>query len=157
RFFSTSFVDMDGSFVLFGGTTATGNANDTWIFRFETGQWTQLQTETAPSPRAGMMGAYVESEGRFIIFGGSGNELLNDVWELSPATAPADTASLPPAKTAVVIVNPGTQPADISFFFTDYEGRDVAPGIATIAPNGQLARFVNEAPLNGPGTFQGTL
>src|SRR5262249_842387 len=86
RFFSPRFVDTDGSFMLFGGTTAGGNVNDTWVFRFDTGQWTQLETQTAPSPRSGMMGAYLESEKRFIIFGGSGTELLNDVWELSRVT-----------------------------------------------------------------------
>ena len=157
RFFSTSFVDMDGSFVLFGGTTSVGNVNDTWVYRFDTGRWTQLETQMAPSPRSGMMGAYIESEGRFIIFGGSGSELQDDVWELSRVTPQAETASTAPAKTAVVIVNPGTQPADVSFFFTDSEGQDLPPGIATVPPNGQFARFLHEAPFNGPTTFRGAL
>jgi hypothetical protein len=32
-----------------------------------------------------MMGAYVESQDRFIIFGGSAGGLMNDVWELRPS------------------------------------------------------------------------
>jgi len=95
-------------------TTAGGNINDTWAFRFDTGQWTQLETQTAPSPRSGMMGAYVESEGRFIIFGGSGDQLLNDVWELSRVTTPAATNLAAPAKTAIAIVNPGGEFAGAS-------------------------------------------
>src|SRR5262245_1051014 len=147
RFFSTSFVDTDGSFVLFGGTTARGNVNDTWSFRFDTGQWTQLETRTAPSPRSGMMGAYLESEGRFIVFGGSGDDLLNDVWELSHETTPPATNMALPTKTAIVIVNPGVQAANVSFFFTDSEGHDLARGIATIPSNGQIAQFLSEAPF----------
>ncbi len=157
RFFSTSFVNTDGSFVLFGGSSFTGNLNDTWMYRFDTGQWAQIQTENAPSPRSGMMGAYVESEGRFIIFGGSGNELLNDVWEFSRVTSPVETNSGTPAKAAVVIVNSGSQPANISFVFTDAEGLDLAPGVATIPSNGQLAQFLDQPPFNVPPSFQGTL
>jgi hypothetical protein len=156
RFFSTSFVDTDGSFILFGGTTATGNVNDTWRFRFDTSQWAQLVTRTAPSPRSGMMGAYLESEGRFIIFGGSGDDLLNDVWELSHETAPPSTNVALSTKTAIVIVNPGVQEANVTFFFTDSEGQDLARGIATIPSNSQIAQFLSEAPFNGPPSFQGT-
>jgi hypothetical protein len=144
RYFSTSFVDMDGSFVLFGGTTASGNVNDTWVYRFDTGQWSRLETEAAPSRRSGMMGAYVESEGRFIIFGGSGSSLLNDVWELSRAST-VEPLPIMPARTALVLANPVTDPTDVSFFFTDSEGQDSAAGSVTVPPNGQIAQFLNEA------------
>ncbi len=103
-----------------------------------------------------MMGAYVESEGRFIIFGGSGDQLLNDVWELSRVTTPPATNLAAPAKTAIAIVNPGAQAAVVSFFFTDTEGQDFARGTATIPSNGQVAQFLGEAPFNGPASFRGT-
>jgi hypothetical protein len=103
-----------------------------------------------------MMGAYIESEDRFIIFGGSDPSLLNDVWELSRSTPVTETAS-PTVKTAIAIVNPTDQPANISFFFTDSDGQDLGHGSTTLPPNGQLARFLHEAPFNGPGVFRGTL
>ena len=89
RFWSTSFVNKDGRFMIFGGSGA-GNFNDTWEFNLTTQTWTQLQVENPPSQRNGMMGAYIESEDRFIVIGGTGNSgNLNDVWELSRKSAAA--------------------------------------------------------------------
>jgi hypothetical protein len=83
RFFATSFVDRDDNFIVFGGLTNAGNVNETWAFSFETGQWSKIQIEGSPSERNGMMGAYIEEEDRFIIFGGTGTRFFNDIWELS--------------------------------------------------------------------------
>lgn len=82
RFFATSFVDRGNRFVVFGGNTSSGNSNETWAFDFVSRQWNQLNAANPPAPRNGMMGAYLEDEERFLIFGGVGNDLLNDVWML---------------------------------------------------------------------------
>jgi hypothetical protein len=83
RFFASSFVNREGHFVIFGGSTSNGNSNDTHAFNFQTGQWSQLEIADPPSGRNGMMGAYIENEDRFIIFGGVSNSgLTNEVWEL---------------------------------------------------------------------------
>jgi hypothetical protein len=83
RFFASSFVNREGHFMVFGGSTSNGNSNDTWAFNFQTNQWSQLEVAAPPSARNGMMGAYIETEDRFIIFGGiSNNGLTNEVWEL---------------------------------------------------------------------------
>ena len=95
RYFSTSFVDSEGSFIIFGGTTSQGNSNATWAYSFDTGQWRQLDIDSAPSARNGMVGAYVESQDRFIMFGGSGGALLNDVWELRQAASADQSVTIP--------------------------------------------------------------
>lgn len=82
RFFATSFVDRSNRFLLFGGVTSSGNSNETWAFNFTARQWTQLNAANPPSRRNGMMGAYIEDEDRFFLFGGVGDSLLNDVWML---------------------------------------------------------------------------
>lgn len=91
RFWSTSFVNNAGRFMIFGGSGA-GNFNDTWEFDLTQRRWTRLEIENPPPSRNAMMGAYIESEDRFIVFGGTGNSgNLNDVWELSRKTVPAVT------------------------------------------------------------------
>lgn len=91
RFWSTSFVNSEGRFMIFGGGGA-GNFNDTWEFDLNLRQWTQLQISNPPEQRNGMMGAYIDGENRFIVFGGTGNNgNLNDVWELSRKTVAALT------------------------------------------------------------------
>ena len=87
RLFASSFVDRDGQFIVFGGSSSSGNLNELQAFNFQTRQWTQLNIANPPSKRNGALTAYLESENRFIVFGGTGdNGLLNDVWELrSPA------------------------------------------------------------------------
>lgn len=77
--------------MIFGGGGA-GNFNDTWEFDLNLRQWTQLQISNPPEQRNGMMGAYIDGENRFIVFGGTGNNgNLNDVWELSRKTVAALT------------------------------------------------------------------
>jgi uncharacterized protein (TIGR03437 family) len=52
----------------------------------------QLQIANPPPPRNAAMSVYIESEDRFIVFGGTGNGgNLNDLWELSPRTVPTVT------------------------------------------------------------------
>jgi hypothetical protein len=83
RFFATSFVDLDGNFIVFGGATSSGNVNETWAFNFATGQWNRLEIADPPAERNGMMGAYIEKENRFVIFGGIGEGFYNATWQLS--------------------------------------------------------------------------
>jgi hypothetical protein len=55
----------------------------------------------------------------------------------------------------VAIANPNSEPAVVSFTFTDATGTDVAGGSVTVPPNGQIAGFLNERPFNGPSAFSG--
>jgi uncharacterized protein (TIGR03437 family) len=94
RLFASSFVDRDGRFLVFGGSSASGNLNELQAFDFQTRQWTQLNVANPPSKRNGMLTAYIESENRFIVFGGnSDNGLLNDVWELRSTSALASVSA----------------------------------------------------------------
>ena len=80
RFFVSRFIDRSNRFLIFGGSTNNGNSNETWSFNFVSRQWQQLTVSNPPSPRNGMLGAYLEDEDRYLIFGGNGGNLLNDVW-----------------------------------------------------------------------------
>jgi len=57
--------------------------------------------------------------------------------------------------TGIAIANPNDQAAAISFFFTGPNG-DFGRGSATIPPKSQLARFLDQAPFNGPSPTTGT-
>jgi len=64
-----------------------------------------------------------------------------------------------PVNTGLAITNPNSQPATVSFYFVFSGDADIfARGSTTITPNGQVARFLNEPPFNGPSglVFQGT-
>src|SRR5436309_12950936 len=61
-----------------------------------------------------------------------------------------------PVNTGLAIANPNNSIATIHFFFTDTAGNDLGSGSTTIGPNGQLAKFLDQAPFNGPPSFQGT-
>jgi sugar lactone lactonase YvrE len=58
-----------------------------------------------------------------------------------------------PKNTGLAIANPNDTPAEISFSFT---GTSSASGVTTIPPYGQTAAFLDQAPFNGGGAFQGT-
>ncbi|PYS44838.1 MAG: hypothetical protein DMG13_33245, partial [Acidobacteria bacterium] len=57
--------------------------------------------------------------------------------------------------TGLAIANPNNQSAAVSFFFTDQNG-NFGSGSTTIPPNGQVAKFLNQAPFNGRSSFSGT-
>jgi hypothetical protein len=61
-----------------------------------------------------------------------------------------------PVNTGVAIVNPGSQPAQVTFFFTDAGGRNFGNNTVSIPARGQLGRFVNEAPFNSGSIARGT-
>src|SRR5262249_37292481 len=52
------------------------------------------------------------------------------------------------------IANPTAGPATFSFNFTDASGTDFGAGTMTIAPNGQIARFITEAPFSPGASIQ---
>src|SRR2546422_8486669 len=58
--------------------------------------------------------------------------------------------------TGLAIANPNNSTATIHFFFTDAAGNDLGSGSTTIAANGQLAKFLAQAPFNRPPSVQGT-
>jgi hypothetical protein len=75
-----------------------------------------------------------------------------------PGTVPALRGRIPAdflgfLNTGVAIANPNNSQATISFFFTDSNGTDFGNGSLTIPADGQIARFLSEAPFNAP---QGT-
>jgi hypothetical protein len=59
-----------------------------------------------------------------------------------------------PVNTGLAMANPNAQPATVSFFFTGPNG-NFGSGSTTIPPNGQLAKFLNEAPFYGGSSVSG--
>jgi sugar lactone lactonase YvrE len=57
--------------------------------------------------------------------------------------------------TGLAIANPNSEPATVSFFFTDSNG-NFGNGTTTIPANGQIARFLNEPPFDSPSSLTGT-
>lgn len=82
RMLAVSFVDREGRFLVFGGSTRAGQVSETWAFRLATGEWSRLDFPEAPPPREAPLAAYSEAEERFLVFGGEGDGLLNDLWQL---------------------------------------------------------------------------
>jgi hypothetical protein len=58
--------------------------------------------------------------------------------------------------TGLAIANPNGQPANISFYFSDATRTSFGAGTTTIAPNGQIAAFLDQAPFNGGASINGT-
>jgi hypothetical protein len=61
------------------------------------------------------------------------------------------------ANTGLAFVNPGNQPALISFFFTDSSGRDFGHSAISVPAKGLFGRFLNESPFNSGTLVRGTL
>jgi hypothetical protein len=89
RLLASSFVDVDGRFVVFGGNTAAGRVNETWAFDLAKREWSRRMVPDPPPPREAAMAAAAEGGRRFFVFGGRGNVLRNDLWELSLTQVPA--------------------------------------------------------------------
>src|SRR5437773_4928599 len=60
------------------------------------------------------------------------------------------------ANTGLAVSNANDSAATVSFFFTDTNGTDFGNGTVTIPAHGQIARFLNETPFNGPQRTEGT-
>jgi len=106
---SATATDSQGNLWLFGGESIAGPNNDLWELNSSTKQWVWVSgSNTAGAPgNWGVMGsaaaanvpsarnsaaAWIDSNGNFWLFGGSGVDsnnvggLLNDLWEYTPAT-----------------------------------------------------------------------
>ncbi|MBN1660560.1 MAG: hypothetical protein JXA93_19340, partial [Anaerolineae bacterium] len=69
--------------VVFGGLSAAGLHNDTWLLNLGTQQWAQAPLAGPPPARRGHAIGYQEVTDRMYLFGGLGSGgFLNDVWEL---------------------------------------------------------------------------
>ena len=58
--------------------------------------------------------------------------------------------------TGLAIANPNDQAATITYFFTSADGTNFGQGTTTIPANGQIAKFLNEAPFSGGSAVNGT-
>src|SRR5437867_7117832 len=95
------------------------------------------------------------------IFGFRRNNVL--VTEAAvPNSAPIDSGRIyaevsSRVNTGLGIANPTSQPAQMSFFFTDSNGQNFGYGTIAIPAKGVIGRFLNESPFNsgsfGAGTF----
>lgn len=56
--------------------------------------------------------------------------------------------------TGLAITNPSSQTATIPFYFTDSAGNNFGGGLASIPPNGQVVKFLDQSPFNS-GTLAG--
>jgi len=79
-----------GKALLFGGEDAQGLTDDLWEFDFPSARWAlrAVGDEAAALPPRRRATAFLRAAGRFLLFGGEGEEgLLDDVWELDPERA----------------------------------------------------------------------
>jgi hypothetical protein len=98
----------NGRTILFGGQRQDNpyRLNDTWTFETESGTWTHIQTDIAPSPRHGTMSCFDDVNGVMVLFGGYidvSPYREDDTWELnvssmtwtekSPTTSPSERYS----------------------------------------------------------------
>jgi hypothetical protein len=61
-----------------------------------------------------------------------------------------------PVSTGVAIANVNDEPATLSFYFTDLEGRDYGRGSTTLPARSQIACFLHESPFLGQVPFHGS-
>jgi hypothetical protein len=60
------------------------------------------------------------------------------------------------ANTGIAMVNPSGKDAEVSFYFTDAAGVNVAYGLFVLPSRRQVVSFLNEAPFNGPSSLKGS-
>jgi spore coat protein H len=61
-----------------------------------------------------------------------------------------------PVSSGLAIANPNSEPATITFYFTDSLGRNYGEGSTIITAGGQMARFLNESPFDGGASISGS-
>src|SRR5262245_5601777 len=66
-FFATAYDPVSRKVVVFGGSDASGQLNDTWIY--DGNSWIQVPTPVAPGPRAAAAMAYDLSSRKIVLFG----------------------------------------------------------------------------------------
>lgn len=95
RFFATLVYDARSDCaVLFGGNRGgEDRTNEVWAFNLEARAWRELVLAgAAPPARDRAAAIYVESEDRMVVFGGTGEGQLNDVWSLNQLSRATSTA-----------------------------------------------------------------
>ena len=94
-FFAMAYLPSLDRVVLFGGDSADGTQNDTWLYDYNSDNWEMVEVSEAPSPRQAF-GVYVASLDRMIIFGGASDLMWmfdheTNTWtELKPDSDPGD-------------------------------------------------------------------
>ena len=58
--------------------------------------------------------------------------------------------------TGLAIANPNDQVATLTYYFTDASGTNFGQGTTTVPANGQIAKFLDQAPFNGGAAVSGT-
>ncbi len=95
RFFVANVYDAQSRRVIvFGGNRgASGKTNELWAYDLSANTWQKIEASgEPPGARDGTAAIYIASENRMVLFGGSGDVFLNDVWSLNGLLRPAPTA-----------------------------------------------------------------
>jgi hypothetical protein len=72
--------------LLFGGNTAAGPDNQTWLLDLTNDAWQQLEARGTAPARESHDAVWLRSHGSMLIFGGhAGGQLLDDLWEVRVA------------------------------------------------------------------------
>jgi len=61
-----------------------------------------------------------------------------------------------PVSTGLAISNPNNTAANMTFYFTDSNGSDSSTKTLQLPPHGQVSRFLNQAPFDGPQSMHGS-
>ena len=123
RKFAASVYDAGNDrFLVLGGDTGTAKDGGVWSLNLDDATWEEVRPEgEAPAARDGAVAVFVAAEQRLILFGGTGDEHLNDLWSLS---LPA------PDQTAVEVREPAVAPAASTLgqnYPNPFNGRTVIP------------------------------
>jgi N-acetylneuraminic acid mutarotase len=82
------YYPVSGGIVLFGGARSGSESplDDTWVYLYETGTWSELAPGTYPSERGWYAAAYSTRAERVILFGGgpSREEYADETWVFDP-------------------------------------------------------------------------
>lgn len=82
-------------FLELGGDTGTGKTDGVWALNLADESWAELGGDQGPPARVDAVAVYVPTERRLILFGGTGDENLNDVWSLLfPTPVPTSVESV---------------------------------------------------------------
>jgi len=75
------YVPSSNSMLIFGGQGSSAFLNDLWSYSISSNSWTQLNSSTSPSVRAGHTAIYLSSSNSMLVFGGyTGGGWLNELW-----------------------------------------------------------------------------
>ena len=93
RKFAASVYDpVHDRFLVLGGDTGTEKDGSVWALNMAATTWEQLRPAgEAPAARDGAVAVYVAPEQRLVLFGGTGDGHLGDIWSLSLPVATAVT------------------------------------------------------------------